>query len=65
MLRALLRAWQLDPADCVLVGDQPSDLQAAVAAGVRGVAFAGGDLRATVAPLLAGRDGHQGGMTDP
>ena len=53
MLRDLLRAWQLDPAACVLVGDQPTDLAAAAAAGLRGVHFAGGDLAATVRTLLA------------
>ncbi len=52
MLLDLLRAWQLDPAGCVLIGDQPSDLEAAAACGVRGVAFAGGSLLDTVAPLL-------------
>ncbi|WP_265446747.1 D-glycero-alpha-D-manno-heptose-1,7-bisphosphate 7-phosphatase [Flexivirga meconopsidis] len=34
LLRALDRAGWADPARCVLVGDQPSDLQAAAAAGV-------------------------------
>lgn len=52
MLHDLLRAWRLDPADCVLIGDQPSDLAAAAAAGIRGVAFTGGDLRVAVEALL-------------
>jgi len=49
MLLDLIRAWQLDPARCVLVGDQPTDLAAAAAAGVAGHLFAGGDIRAFIA----------------
>jgi D-glycero-D-manno-heptose 1,7-bisphosphate phosphatase len=30
----------------VLIGDKPSDLEAALRAGIRGVLFEGGDLRA-------------------
>nr|WP_249200109.1 HAD-IIIA family hydrolase [Gluconobacter sp. Dm-62] len=37
MIVDLLQRWELDPARCVLFGDQPSDMQAARAAGVRGV----------------------------
>ncbi len=58
MLLDLLRAWQVDPGDCVLVGDQPSDLAAAAAAGVPAVAFAGGDLLAVVARHLHRGAGH-------
>jgi D-glycero-D-manno-heptose 1,7-bisphosphate phosphatase len=53
MVRDLVRAWELDPARCVLVGDQPSDVAAAEAAGVAGHLFPGGDLRRFVAPLLS------------
>ena len=53
MLLDLIRAWELDPARCLLVGDQPSDLAAATAAGVPSVLFDGGDLAALVAPRLA------------
>ncbi len=54
MILDLLRAWRLDPAGCVLVGDQPTDMQAAAAAGVAGHLFPGGSLEAFVRPLLAG-----------
>ncbi len=53
MILDLIARWDLDPAACVLVGDQPTDLAAAAAAGVPGVLFSGGDLRETVQPLLA------------
>jgi len=58
MILDLLTRWELDPAQCVLVGDQPSDLAAACAAGVPGVLFQGGDLRDTVLPLLASPRPH-------
>ena len=44
MLLDLMRAWELDPARCVLVGDQPTDMAAAEAAGIRGIRFPGGNL---------------------
>ncbi len=52
MILDLIRHWALDPACCVMVGDQPTDLAAAAAAGIRGCLVAGGDLLQTVAPLL-------------
>ena len=52
MLLDLIRAWRLDPARCVMVGDQPSDMAAASAAGIAGHLFTGGDVAAFVRPLL-------------
>ncbi len=53
MLLDLIRAWELDPATCLLVGDQPRDVAAAEAAGIAGHLFSGPDLDAFLAPLLA------------
>lgn len=55
MLLDLIRAWELDPARCLMVGDQQSDMQAAEAAGVAGHLFPGGNLLDFVQPLLASR----------
>lgn len=52
MILDLLRAWQLDPARCVLVGDRPTDLAAAAAAGVAGHLFRGGNLAEFLRPIL-------------
>jgi D,D-heptose 1,7-bisphosphate phosphatase len=53
MLLDLIRAWELDPARCVMIGDQPTDMEAATAAGVRGYLFRGGNLLEFVQPILA------------
>jgi D,D-heptose 1,7-bisphosphate phosphatase len=52
MVLDLLRAWQVDPADAVLIGDQPTDLAAATAAGIGGIRFDGGDLRTAIGAVL-------------
>jgi D,D-heptose 1,7-bisphosphate phosphatase len=44
MLLDLIRAWELDPVRCVMIGDQPTDMAAAAAAGVPGHLFTGGNL---------------------
>ena len=43
ILRALAE-WPIDREASILVGDKPSDLEAALRAGVRGVLFEGGNL---------------------
>ena len=52
MLVDLMRAWNIEPRHCLMVGDKDLDMQAAAAAGVRGALFPGGDLLAFVKPLL-------------
>ena len=52
MILDLVRAWQLEPGRCLLVGDQPSDVAAATAAGMPGYLFSGGRLDRLVTPLL-------------
>ncbi len=56
MLLDLIRAWELDPRRCLMIGDQPTDMQAAAAAGVAGHLFRGGNLLAFVQPLMAAVD---------
>ncbi|MCG7360612.1 HAD-IIIA family hydrolase [Roseomonas sp. ACRSG] len=52
MLQDLLRAWEPAETPRLLVGDQPTDLQAAAAAGVKGHLFTGGNLQERVCALL-------------
>jgi D-glycero-D-manno-heptose 1,7-bisphosphate phosphatase len=55
MLLDLIRAWDLDPQNAVMVGDQETDMQAARAAGVAGHRFHGGNLHTFLKPLLLRR----------
>jgi len=52
MLLRALADFAVAPADAVMIGDKPSDLEAARRAGVRGVFYEGGDLDALVADEL-------------
>lgn len=53
MLLDLMAQWPVDRQRSLMVGDQPSDLAAAKAAGVAAMAFAGGNLLDAIAPRLA------------
>lgn len=55
MILDLIEAWELDPARCIMVGDQQSDMDAARAAGVAGRLFGGGPLTEFLRPLLQDR----------
>jgi D-glycero-D-manno-heptose 1,7-bisphosphate phosphatase len=52
MILDLIAQWELDPTRCVLVGDQPSDMAAAEAAGVAGRLFPGGNLASFARSVL-------------
>ena len=52
MLLDLIRAWELDPKRCVMIGDQDTDMRAAATAGVPGHLFTGGNLLEFVRPIL-------------
>ena len=56
MVLDLMRVWGLTPDRCVLVGDQPTDMQAAQGAGIRGHLFPGGNLLAFLKPILDNGD---------
>jgi D,D-heptose 1,7-bisphosphate phosphatase len=52
MLLDLIRAWEVDPARAVMVGDQETDMRAAARAGVAGYLFHGGNLLSFLRPIL-------------
>ncbi|WP_293371653.1 HAD family hydrolase [Phenylobacterium sp.] len=45
MILQALADWPIDRDASLLIGDKPSDLEAALRAGIKGVLFEGGDLR--------------------
>lgn len=53
MLLSLMESWPVRRAGSFLVGDKPSDLEAAAAAGLPGHRFGGGDLDRFVRDILA------------
>ena len=55
MVLDLMRAWELESAGCVLVGDQDSDMAAAAAAGIKALRFDGGNLADFVRPIVEHR----------
>lgn len=52
MLRDLIESWPVQLERSVMIGDQPTDLAAAAAAGIRGELFTGGNLRTFAEPIL-------------
>ena len=46
MILQALAEWPIDRAASILIGDKPSDMEAATRAGVRGLLFDGGNLKA-------------------
>ena len=52
MILKALSEWPIDAGRSILVGDKPSDIEAATRAGIKGVLFEGGDLRRFLESLV-------------
>ena len=55
MILDLMQRWSLDPASCLMVGDQETDMQAAAAAGIAGRRLGPAKLADIVADAVAGK----------
>jgi D-glycero-D-manno-heptose 1,7-bisphosphate phosphatase len=53
MIHDLMQHWPVRPEGSFVIGDRDSDIEAARAAGLPGFLFAGGDLDAFVAEVMA------------
>jgi len=53
MINSLINDWNLTHTLCLMIGDQSTDHQAAVAAGIPGLIFPGGDLAQFVAKAMS------------
>ncbi|MDE2376688.1 HAD family hydrolase [Bradyrhizobium sp.] len=60
MILDLLKRYPVDVGRSFLIGDKPSDIEAARAAGMSGYLFSGQDLERFVRPLLGGGKGGNG-----
>jgi D-glycero-D-manno-heptose 1,7-bisphosphate phosphatase len=57
MLLRAMREWPVDRPRSFLIGDQASDIEAGRRAGLSGLLYTGGDLRATIEAALRSREG--------